>query len=220
MWCSKSVSQTEKGCRSDCRSALHGSQELCWTGLDQELLLSTPDMFAILLWEYGDLEQIMPPACKQHPLSDLQNSVLCMVKLLSLPTVDWPPQQVQSCLFLWTKTVCQTPSVGAQLETRQAKKKNLVNSVCFPETETFLKTPLGPRGILMSRGECWTHSKVTKLFSSQLFTSKSKGRIYILMLREYSACHKAPGLWLISTLRCVSLGTGKRQSPGLCAQLV
>lgn len=53
------------------------------------------------------------------------------------------------------------------------------------------------------RGGCCTYSKVTKLPSYQLFTSKSKGRGYTLMLREYSACHKPPGLWLVSALRCV-----------------
>lgn len=73
-----------------------------------------------------------------------------------------------------TQRVCQTASVGAQLGRWQGK--NLVNSVCFPETETFLETPLAPGGTLMSRGGCWTRSKVTKLFSYQLFTSKSKDK--------------------------------------------
>lgn len=112
--------------------------------------------------------------------------------------------------------VCQTASVGAQLQRWQ--EKNPVSSVCFPETETFWETPLARRGTLMSQGGCWTYSKVTKLFSYQLSTSKSKGRGYTLMLRECKS--QAPGLWLISTLRCVSRGNGKGEGPGLCAQLV
>lgn len=91
---------------------------------------------------------------------------------------------------------------------REMKGKEIQWILCASQRlKYFWKLSLLPEehwwaeeGAALSWGD---YSKVTKLPSYQLFTSKSKGRGYTLMLREYSACHKPPRLWLVSALICV-----------------
>lgn len=171
MWCSKSAAQSEQGGRSDCLSVLDGSEPWAqdWIRSGTPLFNSRHICYAVVgVWRpwtncVTSLQATLtfgpPKHCVVHGEATLSLSAYRGWTTSADAVLPTSVHRESAWLLQWEHNWGDD-------------RKNLVNSVCSPETETFLKTPLAPRGTLISRGGCWIRSKITKPFQLSAFYLK------------------------------------------------